>query len=577
MLVVTFDTVRADAIGCYGNAKARTPVIDGLAQRGARFEQAFSPAPTTLPAHSTLMTGLEPPRHGVRNNGTFVLATEQVTLAERLSSAGYSTGAVVAAIVLDERYGLAQGFASYDDELQEDGAIAGDGHFAQRSADRVTERAIRWLDAQTERPWFLWVHYFDAHAPYAPPAGFVVPQGPPDAPAMFDPDEVRARYQGEVAFADSELGRLLAHLGEERLRRTLVVFTADHGEGLGEHSEFTHSRTIYEASMRVPLVFSCPALFERELVVRDRVAGLVDVAPTVLALLGLDASEAIDGVSLFDTPADPGRAIYGESLVPLYNHGWAPLFSLRRLRDRFIRAPRPEYYDLGSDPTESKNLFGSSAAASTLQAQLERRLASAGSSLKAHERELAPEEAKRLSELGYSRSSSAAARGTLDPKDMMPTWAMLTNAQTFSAQGQFERALSDVERVLKLNPNDPFAWETSYVVNFRRKEYALAEQALRRTLELNPNCDGYVRLGQLLLTQYKPDEVPAVIEAAEKLDPRHGEIFLLRGDMYAAKKEFELAREQYEKAREVDPVRASAGAKVGLAYVETQLAAQPAK
>jgi arylsulfatase A-like enzyme/predicted negative regulator of RcsB-dependent stress response len=577
LLVVTFDTVRADAIGCYGDPQAATPVVDGLAARGVRFAHAVAPAPTTLPSHATLMTGLDPPSHGVRNNGTFTLADERVTLAEMLRERGYATGAVVAAFVLDRRYGLAQGFESYDDALHEDGVDAGEGHFLQRTADRVTDGALAWLAAHGTEPFFLWVHYFDAHAPYRPPGAFMPASGVGRDPhAMFDAAISRAMYLGEVSFADSELGRLLAALGDERLRRTLVVFAGDHGEGLGEHGEFTHSRLVYEASMRVPLIFSCPALFDRGHVVDDRVAGLVDVLPTVLSMLGIQSGGALDGVALNVAAADPARAIYGESLVPLLNHGWAPLFCLRRLDDKLIGAPRPEYYDLRADPRELRNLHAQSPpAAAELERALSARLASSLPPGAAQERALGRDEERRLAALGYSRSVRRGADyGVLDPKDMIVTWAVLSNAQTYSAQGDFDRALAEVDKVLALEPNDAFAWETAYVVHLRKQSLEEAEGCLRRVLELNPTYDGYVRLAELLLQRGTFDEFEAVLAKAAGLDPLHGDVFLIRGDRYLGEKRYDLAREQFERALAVDPARAAAGARRGLAYIEKQRASE---
>jgi arylsulfatase A-like enzyme len=232
VIVVTFDTVRTDAIGCYGDPRARTPNVDALAKQGARFTRAISPAPVTLPSHSTLFTGLDPLAHGVHNNGTFVLAPEHRTLAEELAAHGYRTGAVIGAFVLDSRYGLAQGFENYEDDLQKDALPAASGHFSERSATRVTDHALEWLGAQPREPFFLWTHYFDPHAPYNAPLEHL--QGerlPADGP--YDEQATRREYLAEVTYADHELGRLLAELPADVRERTLVVFTADHGESLG--------------------------------------------------------------------------------------------------------------------------------------------------------------------------------------------------------------------------------------------------------------------------------------------------------------------------------------------------------
>ncbi|MGH7150835.1 MAG: sulfatase, partial [Planctomycetota bacterium] len=344
LLLVTVDTLRADRLGFSGHPRARTPVLDDLAGRGVRFETALASAPVTLPSHATILTGLDPPHHGVRDNGLFALGGDQVTLAEILAGAGYETAAVVAAFVLDARYGLAQGFATYDDRMVPlEGASAA---IAQRPANQVTDAALAWLDRRTDTgPFFLWVHYFDPHMPYEPP--------PPFGGAT--PED---RYDGEIAFVDAELGRLLRGLDGRGLgERTLLVFTSDHGEGLGEHGERTHSLLLYDSTMLVPLLFVPPGERGRGRVFDDRAAGGIDVLPTALDLLGLPVPGGLDGESLARPPRDPDRPLYLETFAPLHTCGWSPLHALRRLRDKFIEAPVPEYYDLRSDPWESRNLF----------------------------------------------------------------------------------------------------------------------------------------------------------------------------------------------------------------------------
>jgi arylsulfatase A-like enzyme len=306
VLVVTVDTLRADRLGCYGHAGARTPTIDGLAGNWLRFERATTVSPITLPSHASIFTGLEVPNHGVRHNGTFRLSPDHTTLAERFSAAGYDTAAFVSAYVLERRFGLSQGFDKYDDRF--DAHDPGPGSYPERPADRVTDRVIERLDSRgraSDRPFFAWIHYFDPHGPYEPPA-------------PFDESFAEAPYDGEVAFVDRELGRLLRALDTHE--ETLVVFTSDHGEGLGDHGEVTHADLIYDSTMRVPLIISNPRLFPGGEVVHDRLAATIDVVPTVVALVGLPgatgASSPLDGVDLAAAP-DDDRAVYLETLAPL--------------------------------------------------------------------------------------------------------------------------------------------------------------------------------------------------------------------------------------------------------------------
>ena len=562
VLVVTFDTVRSDAIGCYGDPRARTPNVDALAAEGVRFARAIAPAPTTLPSHSTIFTGLDPLTHGVHNNGTFKLGEERTTLAELLGARGYQTAAVIGAFVLEARYGLAQGFASYEDELQLDGAAKGAAHFIERDAKTVTDRALQWLEQRkTAEPFFLWTHYFDAHMPYTAPLEYLRGERRP-ANAAYDAEAVRREYLAEVSYADAQLGRLLEALGPVALARTLVVFTADHGEGLGEHGEYTHSRLIYEGSLRVPLILSNATLFPGANAVSDRVVGLVDIVPSVLELLGQDAPAGLDGQSVFQVAPDPARAIYSESYVTLFNHGWAPLHALTRLQDKLILAPRSEYYDLKTDAGENRNLFGPTQPQSAQLARaLQARLAKVRPLERSTEASLEADDERWLAQLGYSRTAPPAEVGKLDPKDMIATWAVLTNASTAVSNGQIDAALADVARVLERNPDDPFAWEVAYTAHWARNDLAKSEECLRRMLELNPTPEAYARLATVLFRQARYDDSLALVDGALRAAPDHGELLMGRGDALQLLGRKEEARAAYERALVADPARVGAAAR----------------
>lgn len=577
VLLVTLDTVRADALGCYGDPKARTPVLDRLARTGVRFERALAPAPITLPSHSTLMTGLDPLTHNVRNNGTFRLASEHLTLAERLAAHGYATAAVVSAIVLDARFGLDQGFASYDDELHLDSGAPREGMFRERRANKVTDRAREWLAAHERtapsQPFFFWAHYFDAHYPYEAPAQFLPPGVSNDPAQAYSAERIRAQYLAEVAFVDAELGRLLEALGPEKLARTLVVVTADHGESLGAHGEHTHSLLIYDGVMRVPLIVSSSALFPAIQHVADRVVGLVDVAPTLLELLGVPPGDTrFDGRSLFDATPDPERAIYGESLVTYYNHGWAPLHSLTRLEDKVIRAPRPEHYDLKRDPLERDNLMLK--APQRGQALLTRLERLTGPAVAPAESGLSADDARELAALGYTRSEPQQGAAQVDPKDAIVTWALLTNAQAASVAGRHDEALREIRKVLAQHPGDAFAWQSEYAVLNRRGALEEARAALEHVIELNPSAEVYVRMAWLQFQLGRRPECERALAAAELLEPEHGDIALIRGEWLFKERRFEEAREQFQRALAIDPGRTSESAGMGIRAVENALAGQ---
>ncbi len=356
LLLVTLDTVRADHLGCYGGASAETPTLDGLAREGVRFAHAASPVPLTLPAHTSILTGLLPARHGVRNNGGAGLAAGFPTLATRLAAAGYRTGAFVSAFVLDHRFGLQAGFATYDDEVRRD-PNAGWVLEAQRPGDQTVDRALAWLDSQPagdQHPFFLWVHLYDVHAPY-------------NAPPPYRQRHAERPYDGALAFDDAQLGRLLAGIDRRGGRAsTLVAVAADHGESLGEHGEATHGLLLYEGDLAVPLLLRGPGLAPG--VVATPV-GLIDLAPTLAGLLGLGSgwsAAAIDGrdlsAGLRGRREPPPTDLYAETRYPEI-FGWQPLAALRRRDLKYIAAQRPELYDLTRDPREQANLAATAAAA----------------------------------------------------------------------------------------------------------------------------------------------------------------------------------------------------------------------
>jgi choline-sulfatase len=344
LLVITLDTTRADAIGTFGGG-AITPTIDYLAGTGVAFDQAATVAPLTLPAHASLFTGLFPPGHHVHENGE-PLAAKFVTLAERLKARGFQTGAFVSSFVLDRRWGLDQGFDTYGDQATQPGVI--NGALLRRPADHVVDEALGWLHGISGRPFFAWLHFYDAHAPVQPPAEFASPGGQ-------DP------YLGAIGFADFQLSRVITFLDERGLLdRTVVVIVGDHGESRGEHGEASHGLFVYQSVMRIPLIIRVPGGMQGRRVA-DPVR-IVDVTPTVLALLGQDPAPAIDGETLVPfmrgTPQALGLEVYSESRYGFDRFGWSPLAALRQGRFKLILAPRPELYDLASDPHEGTNLYG---------------------------------------------------------------------------------------------------------------------------------------------------------------------------------------------------------------------------
>jgi arylsulfatase A-like enzyme/Tfp pilus assembly protein PilF len=525
VLLVTLDTVRADRLGCYGDRTARTPVLDGLAARGVRWRRAVTAAPLTLPAHASLLTGLEPPQHGVRDNGAARLPPGVKTLAEALAARGWLTLGFVASRVLDHRFGLDRGFQLYDDRMAAE--RVGQYGYAERDAAAVTDAALRGvaerLAGAPGRPWFVWVHYYDPHAPYAPPG----------APAEAGEGE---RYAGEIARVDRELGRLLRGLPGDPGRR-LVAVVADHGESLGEHGERGHGLFLYGAGLEVPLLLAGPGLpagrvVEGPVATRRLAATLLRLArpaetarPFGPPLPGLGGGGA----------ADP---VYSEALLPATAYGWSPLTALTTAEWRYIAAPRPELYDLAADPREERDLAATrrDVAASLARALAARTAGMARSGAPAAAPD--PELAAALRSLGYLSGASAPAatarggRGGIDPKDGVAMLAELEQAKRLLASGAAAAALPRLESLVRRSPgNVPFL--THYagaLLAAGDGERALA--AYRRAISLNPRLDLlHLNLADALLRLGRLPEARAAYELALRLDPRLARAWLGRGEI----------------------------------------------
>lgn len=426
VLLVSIDTLRADRLGCYGAGQVETPAIDSLARAGVRFENAFTPVPLTLPAHWTIHTGVDPWHHGIVDNGMTLGDSSVATLAERFSEAGYDSAAFVAAFVLHRTFGLNRGFSRYDDGPAADAAIDHLMH-ANGSADERVDRALSWLRRERTKPFFLWLHLFDPHAPYDPPAEF------------------RARYaerpyDGEVAFVDGQVARLLAALDRSGAAgNTLVVLLSDHGESLGEHGEQSHGILLYDATLRVPLIFRLPGKLAAGKVEREP-ATLADVAPTILSLAGLAAEPGVDGRDLFGSDRSPRRlAAISES--PRRRFGWASLTAIREGGWKYIAAPRPELYEIATDPRETTDRFGREAeratplarAARAVEKTLRERLADQTAA------EPSQEDRARLAALGYLSGPVDSTRAP-NPKDVIGSMAELDRAYQLFAEGRLDEA-----------------------------------------------------------------------------------------------------------------------------------------
>ncbi len=341
-LLITLDTTRADALGCYGRVPAVTPNLDSLAREGVLFDNAHCAAPSTLPSHASMLTGLYPIRNSVRHNGLQPLPQSARTLAESAKEKGFDTAAFIGSVVLADSFGLNQGFDVYDQPRHEELGVS--THFGERRASDVIDAALAWLKRRDRaRPFFMWVHLFDPHAPYAPPKEF-------QTGAL-----AREPYLGEIAFADRELGRLLAALREQKLLdRVAVLAIADHGESFGEHGESSHGVYCYESTLRVPLILRMPG--GEHGVRKNALVSGVDVYPTLAEAMGLAVppSGEIDGVSLFAPKLD--RGIYFESYYAWNAYRWSPIAGWLDGQGKYLHSSTPEFFDLTADPGEAHDL-----------------------------------------------------------------------------------------------------------------------------------------------------------------------------------------------------------------------------
>ena len=494
LLLVTIDTLRADHLGCYGDGDASTPAIDRLAAEGVLFEQASTCVPVTLPSHASILTGTYPVFHGVRNNGAYRLDDAALTLAEILRGRGWRTGAVIAAYPLLARFGLAQGFDTYDDALppERERQIG----YREKSAEEVSRAGLDFLAKDAEPPFFLWLHYFDPHIPYAPPEPFAGRfRGKP--------------YDGEIAFVDEQIGRVLERIRRPDLAsRTLVVLMSDHGEGLGEHGEWTHGVFLYESTLRVPLMMALPGVLPAGRRVATPVSS-IDVLPTVLDLLRVPVPDEVQGESLrplFEGSAAAPRVILAESEMPRENYGWSGLAAIREGGLKLIRAPRRELYDLSADPHEAEDRSSARPEeAARLAADLDRRLTEATrAALDGSGRQEPDEETrKRLASLGYILSPGPARRAPLpDPKDRIAVLDLLDQGRVLAADGKLAEAIATYTRALGADPGNPTVYERRGNARLASKDFRGAQKDYAKVLGSHPDhLEALQNMGSALLGQ----------------------------------------------------------------------------
>jgi len=524
VFLITIDTLRADHVHCYGDEQVQTPALDALAKDGVRFTEAFTPSPVTNTSHTSILTGLLPSSHGVTDFGV-PLSPSHPTLAALLKDRGYHTAAFIGAVILDSKTlspGLDQGFDFYDNFPEHSTGKSRWGRLERRGMD-VVQHAETWLNAHRTGPRFVWVHLYDPHDPYEPP--------PPYSETYKD-----RLYDGEIAYADSALANLIAHLkAHQDYARSMIVVVGDHGEGLGEHHENTHGIFLYDSTLHVPLIVKLPESADAGKVV-DAQVRTIDILPTVLQTANVPAPDKLDGKSLaplFSGPENSARTAIGETDYPL-RFGWAPLRSVRADGYKFIEAPRPELYDLHSDPGELQNRY---AAGDDQAGKLHAVLAVIPTTQ------------------GAADAGSPGERKDLpDPKDKIEEQNLLHSAMMATEDNRPADARKDYEQVLQSDPKSPTALRQLGELELQSGDYAKAAQTLQKALEVRPQDATAAYLeGEAL---EKAHDLPGARDALElslKLTPGQLEAHLLLGQIYLELRDPKNAEDHFEAAQLLQP------------------------
>jgi choline-sulfatase len=541
VVLISIDTCRADRLSCYGYKRRTTPHIDAVAKDGVLFREALSPVPFTRPAHSSMLTGTYPPTHGVRLNNTEVLAADNVTLAEILRDAGYQTAAFVSGFPLDAKFGVNQGFDTYDCRFTR--KMGGSAEPAERTAEEVSRPAMAWLDQHAAKPFFLFLHYYDAHLPY-------------EAPPPFASDYADEPYAGEIAYVDSWIGQVV-----DRLRSlgayddTLLVITADHGESLGEHGETSHGFFVYQSTQHIPLIVHAP--HGRKGGRPDGRVSLVDLVPTVLDLTGLKTPSSVEGVSLRSDleggrSQDARRTLYCESLHAS-QFECSPLNGIVEGAWKYVRSPRQELFDLANDPGEKSNLIDSKPQiAQRLRDRLEEMLPKMEAAAPKRGPAAAdPDAVSRLQSLGYIGGDAPPATAAFDPsledaKDFLPTYERLEKANALWHSDRAPEAEKDLLEILTSRPG---------LIPAHRMLAEIANQAHRPADALQH----YAKIVEILTAPQNP----AKPEFRGDLPTAH---FSLAYALREVGRDRE-AIEQYEKALELRPDYVEALNSLGLTLV----------
>jgi arylsulfatase A-like enzyme/Flp pilus assembly protein TadD len=547
VVLITIDTLRADHLGCYGYKQIKTPNIDGLAADGARFDRAFAVVPVTLPSHTSILTGTYPMFSGMHDFSGNKLSPQQPTLASVLKQAGYQTGAVIGAAVLDSRFGLNQGFDFYYDHFDFSRLDEANLDEMERPGNIVADTALDWLAKNSQRKFFLWMHLYDPHFPYRPPE-------------PYSHEYAAQPYDGEIAFADEQVGRLIRFLKEKGIyQNTVIVLCGDHGESLGEHGEKTHGFFIYNATMHVPLIIRLPENAATHVLTQP--VSLVDLMPTVLGAVGVETPPQVQGRNLLpqlrpsqsvnsnNDHAKGERVLYGETFLPRIHFDWSELRGSENAKYHFIDAPRPELYDLTNDPDELHNLFNEKKAVSgEMRAKLVDMIReySAGKEL-AEKTGLDPALMERLKALGYAGFSGGSdptisSRDLPDPKDRIVTYELISDAIADSQHGRFQESIDKLKHVVQTEPNSVPALYLQGLDYYRMNRFEESVNELQKTVQLSPDYAlAFFNLGMAQARAGQMDAAIATLQRTLQLDATNFEAAYNLGVAFIQKRQLEPA------------------------------------
>jgi pentatricopeptide repeat protein len=560
-LIITIDTLRADRVGLYDNKHVKTPNIDRVGKDGSVFKYAFANVPVTLPSHTGIMSGLYPPTHNVRDNSGYIVNDKILTLAKYLKKYNYVTAAFIGAFPLDSRFGLNKGFDLYDDNYGSKNS--NELFFVERKASKVIGLSLKWLKKRKNK-WFAWIHIFDPHQPYAPPE-------------PYKTEYKNDLYSGEVAYVDSQLKKLFDYLRKNGIyKKTMIIITADHGEGLGEHGEKTHAYFAYNTTIHIPLIIKLPDKNNHKMI--DEFVSHIDIFPTVCETLKIKIPKQVEGLSLL--PLIKGekkklkeRWIYFESLPPYLNRGWAPLTGYidTKTKIKYISQPIPEIYDLKNDFNEDKNIAGK-LNIGKYKNRLSLLVKSFKKDLVSENKKIKSSDIKKLQSLGYLSSTvkykkSKFTKGD-DLKTLLPLQNEMLEGLALYAKGELNKSLVILVDVVKKRKDFVLVWNKIANIFRETGKINLAMVTYEKALEYNKNNYNLLLNYGAFLSKYGiSDKAIEVLRKASKIIDYDPELWDNLGLSYWKNSDIDKAIDCFNKALELDNNNAIVYSNLGAMYL----------